>query len=63
VEIIRILGHFEGYKFKTEEGKQLKAFCNKYKSVRESYKPLIECEYMRWAGNVIEQYNAERFEL
>jgi len=52
-KIVKKLLHICNYQFKTEEGNQLKAFCDQYQNSNDENKELIEKEYVAWAENVI----------
>lgn len=50
---IKFIGEYE---FETEEGKQLKCFCDRYNNADEKTKKSIEKEYIEWATIQIDKY-------
>ena len=56
-KLARRLNFMGEYKFETEEGKQLKCFCDRYNNADDKTKKLIEKEYIGWATTQIDKYS------
>jgi hypothetical protein len=57
--IVRIFSYIKNYEFSTDEGKQLKSFCDRYSKAQDDEKQLIEEEYCDWAMQQLAKSNEE----
>ncbi len=53
LECVKRLSYVRNYEFVTEDGKQLKNFCDTYRNASKKVKDLVEKEYVEWAENII----------
>ncbi len=51
--VYKRLSYIKNYTFQTEEGKTLKAFCDRYKQAKDKIKKQIIKEYVEWGHNLI----------